>query len=158
MRFQNTPYENILDVGSVPVHPGDEIQFMVYMRDDTQLLYSTPEGGSQLGCYLDLTPVVGEVGSITTPALSLPERTGLWAWLRHDGGNFTLTALGQNGEQGVFERVGTRTAQKADGTPCTEQELRLTTPPKSGNLTFQIQMELGENGQMRLYDYGILVL
>ena len=156
--FKSTPTENILPVNNVKVKPGDKLCLHLYNKNDTHLLYRPGTGDGTLGCYFDLTSVTGESGAITTPALALPDRSSLWAWIRHDGGNFTLTALGQNGEQEVFVPVGMRTAQKVDGTPCTELELKLEHPPKEGNLTFQLQLELGESPWINLYDYGILVL
>ena len=158
LRFENAPCENTLEVDNVLIRPGDQVYLSLRISDNTLWLHASPENSTSFGAYFDVTPVSGTSGTITTPALPLPDRTSLWAWIRHDRGNFTLTAEGQDGEQYPFEPVGKRTIQRMDGTTCTELELKLVQPPKEGDLSFHLQLELGESGDMLLYDYGILVL
>ena len=158
LRFENTPCENTLEVDDVLICPGDQVYLSLCITDNTLWLHASLENSTSFGAYFDVTPVNGTSGTITTPALPLPDRTALRAWIRHDRGNFTLTAEGQNGEQHPFEPVGKRTIQKMDGTTCTELELKLVQPPKEGDLSFHLQLELGESGDMLLYDYGILVI
>ena len=156
--FNNAPTENILPVNNIKVKPGDLLCIHLNNNREDQLLYRPGSGEGTLGCWFDLTPVTGESGTIITPALALPDRTSLWAWVRHTGGTLGLAVVGQDGERAAFTPVDSRTIQRLDGTSCAELELRLDQPPQSGALTFQLQMDLGENDWMQVFDYGILLL
>lgn len=158
-RFQTTPLENKLTFDEpIPIQPGDTLRFMLYTKDAAQKLYGVGSGSGTMGCYFDLEPVHGTSGTITTPALELPDRSSMWAWVRFKGGTVSLSAAGSGGEARPFAAQEDRVAANAAGEACTERVFRLDTPPASGPVTFTLGVDLGDGTQTELFDYGILLL
>ena len=157
-RFENVPVENALTFEPFPVEPGDELHFMITYSNAAWKVYKAESTGYSMGCWFDLTPVAGESGTITSQTLSLPDRTGLRAWVRFRSGSVALSAVRTGRDDMAFTALGNRTTVNSTGESCTEREFALSAPPETGSLTFTLDLTLGECTQMEVFDYGILLL
>ena len=158
LNFDSDPLENTITFSAVPLRPGDQFYMRTHVGGTSYLFYGPTSGDGDLGGKLHLTPTAGESGTITTPALALPDRTGLRASVRFSGGSVSLSAQAAGGSPAAFTTLGDRTTVNAAGETCIEREFALNTPPDTGSLTFTVSLDLDGDGQMLLYDYGILSL
>ena len=148
-----------IEFKGVSLRPGDVFSVRARSSSGVYTYYGPGEDGiGSLGGTLHITPTAGTAGSLTTPVLALPDRGSFRAWVRFAGGSVALSAAGTDGTAHAFTALGDRTTVNTAGETCTERELLLKTPPASGPLAFTLDLSLGEEDQMELFDYGILLL
>ena len=158
LNFDDDPLENTITFFAVPLRPGDQFYMRTHVGSPTYLFYGPTSGTGDLGGKFHLTPTAGETGTITTRSLALPDRSALRGWVRFSGGSVSLSAAGAGGSPAAFTSLGDRTTVNAAGVSCTEREFVLETLPATGNLTFSLGLDLAEDTQMVVYDYGILLM
>ena len=143
----------------VKLSPGDTFSLRLNPGSSVHLLYGPEIEGTtgNLGGIVHINPAAGESGTITTPALTLPDRAMLRAWVRFQGGTVSLSA-GSGKEVLPFTVLGEQSTINADGTTCIEREFSLETLPESGSLIFTLDLDLEGGQQMEVFDYGILIL
>ncbi|MGN8967493.1 hypothetical protein [Intestinimonas sp. HCP28S3_D6] len=157
--FQGTPLEQtVLFSSPVMLCPGDSVTVSLSFSANSCMVFPSAGGTTDLGGTLLITPLYGETGTITTPALTLPVRQSCRAWVRHMGGQVALTVRDQDGAETPLPAVGSRTTVNAAGNACVEREFYLPNAPQSETLAFSLNLQLGESDAMQVYDYGILLL
>lgn len=147
--------EQSISIPKTALAAGDT--FYIQLQSPTGGLFSyTGTDGGQCGT-IRIEPAAAQTGQVTTPALELPDRTLLRAWVRHSGGKVGLAAC--SGEtEAPLGTVGQRQTVNAQGDPCTETELRLNgLPSQTGSLSFRLDLDLGEEQDMSVFDYGVIM-
>lgn len=118
--------------------------------------YAGESGG--LGGAILVTPVTAETGSLTTPVLDLPDRTLLRGWLRYSGGSVGLSVISEDGTVTPFSILEHRNTVNLQQEPCTELSFRLDEGFSPGEkLAFRMDLTLGADDAMSVFDYGIIL-
>ena len=139
------------------VRKGDTITVTLSL-DGSAWYFQSSSSGSALGGTLHFTPMQGLTGQLTTVEYPLPACGGMRAWTRCQGGNVTLSLL-IGGNVCPFAAVEQReTAEPRNGAACTETEYQLDQAVEAGDLAFRLDLEVGSEGQLTLYDYGVILL
>ncbi|WP_297716448.1 hypothetical protein [Intestinimonas sp.] len=155
LRFGAAAEEQTISISSVSVSKGDTFYLHIQTGADIYELYTTSNG--LLGGTFLITSTGTTGGTVTTPSLALPERTGLRAWVRHSGGTVALSVQGGTGWLALTQ-AGSRTTMEPGGASCTETEFLLEEgTPQGEHLSFQLTMDVGNAAAMYVYDYGILL-
>lgn len=148
--------EHTLLLPAVQLAAGDTFSIKLYANSNGCFVYTSPEGG--VGGTILITPVAAETGSLTTPALTLPDRTLLRGWLRYDGGDVMLSVLEKGGTAIPFSILERRETVNLQREPCTEAAFCLEEGfSASGDLTFRLDLTLGDDDAMSVFDYGIIL-
>lgn len=153
-----TPGIQEITLPGVELLPGDVFSVSVGFGNTAYLCYPAADGSGTMGGTIHIDSPSGTAGSFTTPALDLPGRTALRAWVRYSGGAVFLSAQGADGISHPFASLGDRTTVNAAGTACTQREFALSAPPESGTLAFTMTLSLGKDERMEVFDYGVLLL
>lgn len=137
------------------VSPGDTFSIQLKSATNGCFSYRGPDGG--LGGTILFTPVTAVSGGLTTPALDLPERTLLQGWVRHAGGSVALSVL-SGGTAWPLTPTGSRATVNARGAACTETAFRLNGGfPRNGDLAFRLDLDLGADEHMSVFDYAVMM-
>ena len=147
--------EQSITIPRVTLTAGDRFYLQLHSTTGGLFSYTGADGG-QCGTIL-IEPISAPSGQVTTPALDLPERSLLRAWVRHSGGSVGLTAL-SGGEEFPLEAIGTRQTVNSAGVACTEAEYRLEEGlPQTGTLAFRLDLDPGGDNAMWVFDYGVML-
>lgn len=147
--------EQTITFSSVLVSTGDTFSINLATTESC-FAYAGESGG--LGGTVLITPVTAETGSLTTPALDLPDRTLLRGWLRYSGGSVGLSVIAENGTVTPFSILERRNTVNLQQEPCTELSFRLDEGfSTSEKLAFRLDLTLGDDAAMSVFDYGIIL-
>ena len=147
--------EQTLTIPATPLAKGDAFSLQLYATTGGCFSYTGDGGGGQCGTFL-ITPVSAESGSLTTPALALPDRGLIRAWARYRGGSVGLS-VASGGSVWPLALTGTRSTVNAQGEACSEAAFRgAGSFPESGNLAFRLDLDPGADA-VAVFDYGILL-
>ena len=145
--------ETISPPGGVLLGPGDVLSVGIN-ASASGWQYKLATEGTGLGGVLNITPLSGVSGTLTTVSRPLPACGGLAAWVRHTAGRVTLSAGGQTMTAGE-----TRETADVQGTPCRETTFRLPGGRAAGSLAFQLGLALDDGDDSALIlDYGAVLL
>ena len=90
------------------------------------------------------------------PALALPGRGLLRAWVRYRGGSVGLS-VASGGSVWPLALTGTRSTVNAQGEACSEAAFRgAGSFPESGNLAFRLDLD-PEGDAVTVFDYGVIL-
>ena len=147
--------EQTLTILATALAKGDTFYLQLHATTGGCFSYTGDDGGGQCGTFL-ITPVSAASGSLTTPALALPDRGLLRAWVRSRGGSVGLSAL--SGENvWPLTLIETRSTVNAQGEACSEAAFRgAGSFPESGSLAFRLDLDPGADA-VAVFDYGILL-
>ena len=149
--------EQTLTIPATALAKGDTFSLQLYATTGGCFSYTGDGdgGGGQCGTFL-ITPVSAASGSLTTPALALPGRGLLRAWVRYRGGSVGLSAL--SGENvWPLTLIETRSTVNAQGEACSEAAFRGAGGfPETGDLAFRLDLD-PEGDAVTVFDYGIIL-
>ena len=147
--------EQTLTIPATALAKGDTFSLQLYATTGGCFSYTGDGGGGQCGTFL-ITPVSAESGSLTTPALALPDRGLIRAWARYRGGSVGLSAL--SGENvWPLTLIETRSTVNAQGEACSEAAFRGAGGfPETGDLAFRLDLD-PEGDAVTVFDYGVIL-
>lgn len=148
--------ERKMQLNPVMLKPGDQFHVEVQSSNTNHHFYGPTSTGTLGGVY-NITPQGGESGTIVTPALELPDRKSLRAWVRHQNGTVALSARAGGKEYPFTEGEAHQTVNLQGGS-CTEWEFTLDEPPERGAMAFALSVKLDGVERMEVFDYGITVI
>lgn len=148
--------ERKMQITPVPLKPGDQFHIEVQDSNTNHHFYGPTSTGTLGGIY-NITPQGGESGTAVTPALELPDRKLLRAWVRYKNGSVSLSAR-SGGKEYPFTAGEARQTVNLQGGSCTEQEFILDAPPESGTLSFALTVSLDGAEGMEVFDYGVVLV
>ena len=143
---------------AVPVHAGDVVILKISYREDDADIHAD-SSGSYLGGKLFIRTLAELTGHIVTVRQLLPAQWGTaLGWVRHQGGQVSLSL--DNGGGGVypFTAVGARDTHTISGIACTEHSFRLDRGLGPGSWAVRLDAALNGSPEMAIYDYGIALL
>lgn len=143
---------------AVPVAAGDVVVLRVSYQEDEADIHAD-SSGSYLGGKIFIRTQTELTGHIITIRQALPAQwsTAL-GWVRHKGGQVSLSLDNGSGGLYPFTTVGDRDTQTITGIACTERSFRLDQGLGPGSWAVRLDAALNGSPEMAIYDYGIALL
>ena len=143
---------------AVPVAAGDVVVLRVSYQEDEADIHAD-SSGSCLGGKIFIRTQTELTGHIITIRQTLPAQwsTAL-GWVRHKGGQVSLSLDNGSGGLYPFTTVGDRDTQTVTGITCTERSFRLDQGLGPGSWAVRLDAVLNGSPEMAIYDYGIALL
>lgn len=142
---------------SIPVAYGDRVTLTLDYGGNDWLPY-TDSSGAYLGGSLLLTPLSGSTGYLLSVRRELPACTTALAWVRHSAGTVEVSLRDSGGQLHSLAADGTRTTQTPEGVSCKESAFRLEAELEGGSWAVRLDLNLNGSSNMKVYDYGIIIL
>lgn len=139
---------------SVAVSAGVTYTLKVTNTNNTTMSLSQNASRPGVFCYaMTFTPRAATSGTMT----AVSRQTGgsfqrALAWVRHTGGTISLT-LGDK----AMSRTGSRSTTDPGGVPCVEAAFALNSP-LSGAVQVKLGLSTSAGTNVRVYDYGVMLL
>ena len=144
---------------SAKIERGSIYQICLLAKTVECYVYS---GGNNMnfGYRLTITPTIVTNGTLVTTQHSLGtsyQRAS--AWVRHSGGNVSLSLYNQQSGSWVsMPSTGTRTTVTTKGVSCVETAFCLTSVPvENQNVKLRLAFSTSSGVNAMLYDYGVAV-
>ena len=143
---------------AVPVAAGDVVVLRVsYHEDDADI--HADSSGTYLGGKIFIRTQTELTGHIITIRQNLPAQWSVaLGWVRHKGGQVSLSLDNGSGGLYPFTTVGDRDTQTITGITCTERSFRLDQGLGPGSWAVRLDAALNGSPEMAIYDYGIALL
>ena len=142
-----------------PLQAGARDVCSVRLTVETSLGYLYPAAGDRTGAggVFHFTPVTGTAGWFRAVYAGVPAADSVLAWVRHTGGNVSLTVVDGAGAQHVLALTDSRRDFALDGTPCTESAFLLRTGFTAGDWTVELALDRQAAETMEFLDYGLVI-
>ena len=142
---------------SIPVAAGDRVTLTLDYGGNDWKPY-TDSSGSYLGGSLILTPLSGSTGYLLSTRRELPACSAALAWVRHSAGTVKVALRDSGSQLHSLTADGTRTTQTPEGVSCKESAFRLETALEAGSWAVRLDLNLNGSSNMKVYDYGVVLI
>ena len=142
---------------AIPLTKGDQLNVSLVCTNSAFALYRAADGGD-IGGVFHFTPRSSSEASLVGADTTLPVRSRICAWVRHNRGTVGVTVL--DGDQEYpMSLTGTVETDNLQHEPCTESAFVLEDAPAGPSLALRVELDLDEEADCaRLYDYGAVLL
>ena len=155
---QQKDTERTISFSGVYIRAGDRCTVELSLdSSSTSLRISADSNG--VGGTLRVRPGGASSGSITAKAAALPENRGVVAWVRHNGGQVSLSLKNGADTISLTEENRRTSIDPQTGEACTEQAFRLDQTLSATEWQVVLAGSLNEEeSEMEIYDYGVIVI
>ena len=142
---------------SIPVAYGDRVTLTLDYGGNDWLPH-TDSSGTYLGGSLLLTALSGSTGYLLSTRRELPACSAALAWVRHSAGTVKVALRDSGSQLHSLTADGTRTTQTPEGVSCKESAFRLETALEAGSWAVRLDLNLNGSSNMKVYDYGVVLI